>query len=105
MNGVMQSETEMILAARAGMDTNRSPRFAKMKETIASGVSYLEARANLFKPATYSTFHLVSMLDHLHLFNVVEPARIATPKLSAIVDRMYKESPIYNDTAPPPLQE
>ncbi len=40
MNGVMQSETEMILAARAGLDTNRSPRFAKMKETIVSGVSY-----------------------------------------------------------------
>ena len=71
LNGVMALEVELILGARAGMDTAQ-PRFAKMREAIAHSLACLESNANVFeRPPSHLGFHLLSMLDHLALHHLV----------------------------------
>lgn len=74
MNGVMQAEVDLILAWRAGIDTAHNPRFDKLRETTKSGVGWLDERvSSIFKPSkpTYASFHLVSMFEHLALYNLL----------------------------------
>jgi glutathione S-transferase len=69
MNGIMSTEVELILAARTGIDTHAHMRFDKMRESIQSGLGWLENHAEVFPNApTYLGFHLTAMWDHLALY-------------------------------------
>lgn len=104
MNGVMQAEVDLILAGRAGIDTSQSPRFDKLRETIKTGVVWLDERAfssHIFNPTkpTYASFHLVCMFEHLALYNLLP---VTAPNLARIVSSMHKY-PYVPATAPPRL--
>ena len=69
MNGIMTAEVELILAARAGMDTNAHARFGKLKQAIGNGLDWLERHAEIFPASpSYLGFHLTAMWDHLALY-------------------------------------
>lgn len=104
MNGVMQAEVELILAARGGLDTSVGARFDKLRHTIGTAIAWLEQRVpTLFGHAgapTYAHFHLVSMLEHLHSVDVVPKDSLRAPKLDAIVASM-RALDYVPKTAPP----
>lgn len=103
MNSVMATEAELVLAARAGLDLGASPRFAKMRSTIVGGLNYVEQHSHLFGGGMYGDFHLVSMLDHVRVFGVLGNEFPSLPKLSKIVDSMYKKHESVRATEIPPL--
>ncbi len=91
MNGVMSAEVELILAARTGITTDAHLRFDKIRESIIRGLEWLEYHAEIFqdKPS-YLGFHLVSMWDHLTLYDLVP---LNYPKLHDCVRRL--SVPVY----------
>ena len=106
LNSVMQTETELVLAKRAGMDIHdaKNARFQKMAASIEGGVQYLESVSHLFggPKISYQDFHLVSMIDHLVVFKVI-PHFKTPPKLAKIVETLYMENESVRSTAIPPL--
>ncbi|GAB2515282.1 glutathione S-transferase N-terminal domain-containing protein [Lysobacter humi (ex Lee et al. 2017)] len=83
MNGVMATEVELILAARTGIDVDAHARFAKMRASMLAGLDWLEAHHHIFqREATYATFHLLALLDHLVFYGLVP---LAHPRLAAVV--------------------
>lgn len=83
MNGIMATEVELILAARTGIDTQIHLRYNKMRKLISDGLAWLDARAIPFPgQPSYLTFHLVSMWDHLKLYDSVP---LNYPKLNSCV--------------------
>lgn len=89
MNGVMSAETELILAARTGMDTSAHRRFDKIRESLCHGLDWLEFHADVFpNEPSYLGFHLTAMWDHLALFDLVplphEKLRDRVSKLSSL---------------------
>lgn len=72
LNGIMAAEVEIILASRAGIDTDTA-RFNKMRDSMRASLAWLNERATtLFSRHTYLGFHLVCAWDHLQLYNVIE---------------------------------
>ncbi|MCG8503215.1 MAG: glutathione S-transferase [Sphingomonadales bacterium] len=72
MNGVMAAEVELILAQRTGIETDKLQRFNKIRESIVSGLNWLEQHPDHFpEEPTYSGFHLVCMWDHLKFYDTV----------------------------------
>lgn len=72
MNGVMSAEAELILAERTGIDIRAHARFDKMRASMRLGLQWLDARfAPTANDPTYLDFHLVSLWDHLALYDVV----------------------------------
>jgi glutathione S-transferase len=87
MNGAMAADVELVLAARAGIDTGASVRFDKLRATIDGALAWLEANAGVFPDApSYAGFHLVSLWDHLVLYDL-RPLH-AYPRLRAIAGRL-----------------
>lgn len=69
LNGIMAAEVELLLARRAGLDVNNSPRWDKKRAVIGNGLAWLEARASLFSgEASYLGFHLLACWEHLLRF-------------------------------------
>lgn len=69
MNGIMSAEVELILAARCGMDIRAHARLDKKRRVIASGLAWLEDRADEIPTAPdYLAFHLISLWEHLAHF-------------------------------------
>jgi glutathione S-transferase len=97
MNGVMAAEVELIMAERTGMDTKAFRRFDKMRDTILSGLGWLETHVDVFPDQpTYLGFHLIAMWDHLALYQVcpLEQAR-----LRAYIER-WSDLPFVAETKP-----
>lgn len=83
MNGIMASEVELILAARTGIDVDAHARFSKMRASMLAGLDWLEAHHDVFPhEASYATFHLLALLDHLVFYGLVP---LAHPRLAAAV--------------------
>ncbi|GHA72580.1 glutathione S-transferase family protein [Cognatilysobacter bugurensis] len=83
LNGVMALEVELILGARSGLDTAQ-PRFAKMREAIERSLAWLESNASVFEgPVSYLGFHVLSMRDHVALYDLVP---LDYPRLQACAD-------------------
>lgn len=86
INGAMAMEVELILAARTGIDTAHA-RFDKLRAAMDGALGWLEASADLFPdPPSYLGFHLVSMWDHLALYDL-RPLH-PYPRLRAIAARL-----------------
>lgn len=86
MNGIMAAEVEIILARRTGIDTGAHRRFAKILSSIPAGLAYLESHVEVFTgPPSYAGFHLVSLWDHLALYEVVP---LDYPRLAVHVARI-----------------
>ncbi len=86
LNGAMVSEVELLLARRAGMNIRQGDRFAKHFDVLDQSLAWLEDRAALVPEApSYTGFHLVSLIEHLALFDLVDLGR---EKLQAHVARL-----------------
>lgn len=98
MNGIMQEEVKLILAARTGVETAELPFFRKARVAIENGLEWLETRADRFDAGSpaYLEFHLVCLMDHLEHFRVVP---LEYPSLRAIVGRV-SESEITARSSP-----
>ena len=98
MNSVMGNEVKLILAERGGLDPGPHRYFQKARTAIEQGLAWLEARSNLFyseKPG-YAEFHLVSLWDHLELYQLVE---LNYPELRRVADKLSR-SPIFQKSSP-----
>jgi glutathione S-transferase len=83
MNGAMAAEVELILAARTGIDTTAHARFDKLRAVIDRALAWLEANAAVFpETPSYLGFHLVSLWDHLALYDLRPLA--AYPRLQTL---------------------
>lgn len=72
MNGIMAAHVELVLAARSGLAVTYQPRLAKKRELIRNCLEWLDDNANLFSAMPdFLSFHLISLWDHLALFNFV----------------------------------
>lgn len=86
LNGAMAAEVDLILAARTGIDTTQA-RYDKLRTAIDGALGWLETKAGLFPdPPSYLGFHLVSLWDHLALYDL-RPLH-GYPRLRAIAERM-----------------
>lgn len=86
MNGVMAAEVEVVLARRSGLDTAGSSRFDKHLEAIQRGLRWLDDHAVLFAgPPTYAGLHLVSLWDHVALYDLVP---LEHPRLAERVEAL-----------------
>jgi glutathione S-transferase len=87
MNGAMAADVELVLAARAGIDTGANARFDKLRASIDGALGWLEANAGAFPDApSYAGFHLASLWDHLALYRL-RPLD-GYPRLRAVVERL-----------------
>lgn len=86
LNGAMSAEVEWIMAERTGIATAGLPRFQKIRTSIEQALAWLEERAELF-PAepSYLGFHLVSLIDHLVLYDMLP---VNHPRLQAVAARL-----------------
>jgi glutathione S-transferase len=83
MNGVMAADVELVMAERTGIDAGKYQRYDKFLSTIHQGLGWLQQRPELFTGATdYSAFHLVSLWDHLLLYDLFE---LSYPQLESWV--------------------
>ena len=88
MNGVMAAEVEVILAERTGLDTQGVKRFDKHREVVNQGMAWLESNAGLLaEQPTYNGFHLVSLWEHLVLY---EQYALDYPQLKQQLDPISK---------------
>lgn len=101
MNGIMSCEVDIILAQRAGMQVESLARFQKLHAVMVSGMDWLEQHAAVFNgPLTYLDFHLVSMWDHLVLYDTIPMhCELLQKRVNTIA-----ESPHVAATAPPALE-
>ena len=89
LNGIMANEVKVILAQRAGLDTDQGRYFQKAGSAIAHGLEWLERRSEMFGGAapTYLDFHFVSAWDHLEHYKLMDlpypSLRAAAQKLNA----------------------
>ena len=87
MNGAMAAEVELILAARTGIDTAAHARFDKLRAVIDGALAWLETNAAVFpETPSYLGFHLVSLWDHLALYDLRPLA--AYPRLHKLAARL-----------------
>jgi glutathione S-transferase len=103
MNGVMAADAELVLGRRTGIDTSKYIRYEKHLSAIRQGLAWLELHhTELFssKP-TYSSFHLVSMWDHLALYNITSLNEFKS--LSEHVNDLSRLDYV-RSTAPPSFQ-
>jgi glutathione S-transferase len=96
-NGIMAAEVELLLARRTGIETRGLARFEKIEQAIRTGLEWLERHAALY-PSTpsYAGFHLVSLWDHLALYDLVE---LPYERLRELVARL-SESELVARSAP-----
>lgn len=96
-NGIMAAEVELLLARRTGIRTEGLVRFTKIERAIGAGLDWLERHAALYPSApSYEGFHLVSLWDHLVLYELVE---LPYERLRRIVARL-SESELVARSAP-----
>lgn len=89
MNGIMNAEVSLILAKRTGIQVENLQRFKKLKASIIGGLQWLESQRALFsKQPSYTCFHLVSMWDHLALYDMVP---LPYPQLKALVEQLSEQ--------------
>jgi hypothetical protein len=69
----MSAEQELIHAARCGIDSDGNQRYDKLRKSIISGLSWLEGHSkSLPLKLSYFGFYLISMWDHLVLYEFVK---------------------------------
>lgn len=84
MNGIMAAEVSYLLAQRTGIQVAGLPRFEKLKASMRQGLVWLESHVDHFpKTLDYANFHLVSMWDHLELYQILA---LPYPRLKALAD-------------------
>jgi glutathione S-transferase len=96
-NGIMAAEVELLLARRTGIETRGLARFEKIEQAIRTGLEWLERHAALYPSIpSYAGFHLVSLWDHLALYDLVE---LPYERLRELVARL-SESELVARSAP-----
>lgn len=85
LNGIMNAEVSVILARRTGIDTGQYTRFTKILESIHRSLQWLEESAVFPTKPSYLGFHLVCVLDHLRLYELVE---LDYPRLTKIANQL-----------------
>jgi len=101
LNGMMISETKLILGARTGLDTRNQPYFDKARAVFAKGFDWLEANLDLFSAdsPTYLDFHLVCSLEHMDRYDLARPHQ---PGLKALMQTLTADGTIAKSAPPTP---
>ncbi len=89
VQGVMSAEVQLILAERAGMES-RGGVFDKVRARLKNGLAFIEDHVGDEGPLRYSQVCVVSMWDHLRLY---ENASVAdAPRIEAAVERLGRHA-------------
>lgn len=98
LNGVMQEEVKVILAARTGVPIENYKFFDKSKVAMAQGLKWLEEKSEIFRPnkPTYREFHLICLWEHLQYYDLI-PSEY--PNLKLIVDSVGAD-PVVRKSSP-----
>lgn len=98
MNGVMAADVELVMAERTGIDASKYQRYNKFLTTIHQGLNWLQQQPALFSGATdYAAFHLVSLWDHLllyELFDLPYPQIASWVKQHSMAEFVSRSSPL-----------
>jgi glutathione S-transferase len=97
IHGVMSAEVRIVLAERCGMDSTVGV-FAKARETLRSGLSWIDGRIEDHERLTYPAVCAAAMWDHLLLFR--NAARGDAPRVERVVERLGEYASVVR-TRPP----
>lgn len=85
IHGVMSAEVRLVLAERCGMDASVGV-FAKARETLRSGLAWIDERIEDHDGLTYPAVCAAAMWDHLVLFRNAKPGE--APRIERVVERL-----------------
>lgn len=95
--GVMSAEVRVVLAERCGMDATTGV-FAKARETLRTGLAWIDERIEDEDGLTYPAVCATAMWDHLLLFRNVQ--RGAAPRVERMAERLGEYASVVR-TRPP----